>query len=111
MQKRWEKKISYDVRKKVADSRLRDKGRFVTKKQAMEMLSLTGREEEFTMDQLKEMLKLRGIGTTGGDEDSKSPTLHSKNSLNGQQPRRLGSLKQGEEYDGEDFEIGVRSEE
>lgn len=50
----------------------------------MEMLSLTGREEEFTMDQLKEMLKQRGIGTTGGDEDSKSPTLQSKNSLNGQ---------------------------
>jgi hypothetical protein len=30
----WRKKINYDCRKKVADNRLRVKGKFVTKEQA-----------------------------------------------------------------------------
>lgn len=37
----WKKKVSYDCRKKVADKRLRIKGRFVTKEQACEILGLT----------------------------------------------------------------------
>lgn len=34
------KKVAYDCRKKVADQRIRVKGRFVTRKQALELLSL-----------------------------------------------------------------------
>ena len=37
----WKKKVSYDCRKKVADKRLRIKGRFVTKEQACAILGTT----------------------------------------------------------------------
>ena len=37
----WKKKVSYDCRKKVADKRLRIKGRFVTKDQACAILGTT----------------------------------------------------------------------
>ena len=36
----WKKKVSYDCRKKVADGRLRIKGKFVTREQACEQLGL-----------------------------------------------------------------------
>lgn len=38
----------------------------------MEMLQITGREEDYTMDQLKEMLKQKGVLP---NDDLKSPTL------------------------------------
>ena len=37
----WRKKVSYDCRKKVADGRLRIKGKFVTIEQAREQLGLS----------------------------------------------------------------------
>jgi len=36
----WKKKINYDCRKKVADNRLRIKGKFVTREQACLMLGI-----------------------------------------------------------------------
>ena len=51
----WNKKINYDCRKKVADSRLRVKGKFVTKEQACNLLGV----EEANEDELKEMLEVK----------------------------------------------------
>ena len=53
----WREKISYDCRKKVADNRLRVKGKFVTKEQACELLGV----EETSEDNLREMLALRYV--------------------------------------------------
>lgn len=51
----WKKKVSYDCRKKVADGRLRIKGKFVTHEQACEQLGLAS-VEGYTPDEIKEML-------------------------------------------------------
>lgn len=40
----WKKKVCYDCRKKVADKRLRIKGRFVTRDQAYELLGTTAQD-------------------------------------------------------------------
>ena len=42
----WNKKINYDCRKKVADSRLRVKGKFVTKEQACNIVGVEEANEE-----------------------------------------------------------------
>jgi len=39
--RKWRKKVSYDCRKKVADSRLRIKGKFVTREQVCEQLGIS----------------------------------------------------------------------
>lgn len=43
-QRIWKKKVSYDCRKKVADKRLRIKGRFVTREQAYAILGTTAED-------------------------------------------------------------------
>jgi hypothetical protein len=50
----WRKKVNYDCRKKVADGRLRIKGKFVTFDQAREQLGMG-----FDSEQIKDLLKKR----------------------------------------------------
>lgn len=56
----WKKKISYDCRKRVADNRLRVKGKFVTKKQVCSLLGV----EELEDNELKHLLEMKGSKST-----------------------------------------------
>jgi hypothetical protein len=47
--------VSYDCRKKVADGRLRIKGKFVTREQACEQLGLESLDN-YSSEEIKEML-------------------------------------------------------
>jgi len=57
----WNKRINYDCRKRVADSRLRFKGRFVTKSQIVSILEEEGLEtnniNKMTDDEIKSLLE------------------------------------------------------
>lgn len=58
----WCKRINYDCRKRVADSRLRFKGRFVTKSQAFGMLAEEGiypDPNKITENEIRELLEER----------------------------------------------------
>lgn len=57
----FSKKVSYDCRKKVADQRIRIKGRFVTKTQALELLAIP--DDELTIDRIKVLLRQRAFVT------------------------------------------------
>lgn len=50
--RRWRKKVGYDCRKKVADGRLRIKGKFVTREQVCEQLGIKD-IEVYTGDEIK----------------------------------------------------------
>jgi hypothetical protein len=56
--RKWRKKVSYDCRKKVADSRLRIKGKFVTREQVCSRLGIP-EVNDFTGDEIKELLEKR----------------------------------------------------
>ena len=51
----WRKKVNYDCRKKVADGRLRIKGKFVTYEQAREQLGMSSLEG-YDADEIKNMI-------------------------------------------------------
>ena len=58
----WNKRVNYDCRKKVADNRLRIKGRFVTKEQAFAMMEAYGISfdpEKITNTEIKDLLTAR----------------------------------------------------
>ena len=59
--RKWRKKVSYDCRKKVADSRLRIKGKFVTRVQVCEQLG-TVDMDIYTGDEIKELLEKKKEG-------------------------------------------------
>lgn len=59
--RKWRKKVSYDCRKKVADSRLRIKGKFVTREQVCQQLGISD-IDVYTGDQIKELLERRREG-------------------------------------------------
>lgn len=50
----FKKKIVYDTRKKVADRRIRFKGKFINEQQARELLGL--QEDQYTFEELKTMM-------------------------------------------------------
>lgn len=51
----WRKKVNYDCRKKVADGRLRIKGKFVTYEQAREQLGMSSLEG-YNADEIRNMI-------------------------------------------------------
>ena len=58
--------MSYDCRKKVADSRLRIKGKFVTREQVCEQLGIVD-IDNYTGDEIKVLLE-RKTETTGKEK-------------------------------------------
>jgi hypothetical protein len=51
----FNKKVVYDTRKRVADRRIRFKGKFINEGQAKELLGLTG--QDYTFEDLKKRMK------------------------------------------------------
>jgi hypothetical protein len=93
----WNKRVNYDCRKKVADNRLRIKGRFVTKTQAFSMLESIGiypDPDKITSTEIKDLLTER-FGSIL-DKKKESNSGNEGDGILGK--RRLDSDNQGE-YD------------
>ena len=56
----WRKKVNYDCRKKVADGRLRIKGKFVTYEQAREQLGMSSLEG-YNADEIRNMIEKKSV--------------------------------------------------
>jgi len=81
----WSRRINYDCRKRVADSRLRIKGRFVTRDQAFVLLTdanIPFNPDTITNDDIKALLteKFGGVLTKKKtlDEEEKNTVVHLK---------------------------------
>jgi len=80
----WSRRINYDCRKRVADSRLRIKGRFVTRDQAFVLLTEAGisfNPDTITNDDIKALLseKFGGVSSKKkGLDDEKNTMVHLK---------------------------------
>jgi hypothetical protein len=91
----WNKRVNYDCRKKVADNRLRIKGRFVTKDQAFSMLASIGifpDPDKITSNEIKEILTKR-FGSIL-DKKKESDSGNEADGILGK--RRFNSEDQGE---------------
>jgi hypothetical protein len=51
----WLKKVSYNCRKRLADTRLRIKGRFISKKDSERLVTLYSKEEDMLVDDTKNL--------------------------------------------------------
>jgi len=59
--RKWRKKVSYDCRKKVADSRLRIKGKFVTREQVCSQLGIVD-IDIYSGNEIRELLEKKMEG-------------------------------------------------